>query len=291
MSHFDEMKLVAVPFYQLGDVPRVDVDRRCVVTRMYAHKLVFEVLVDIDHHVPFLVAEYSERSDRSADEPHLIHEFIFGRERQRPRVVLLSELLEIYLFVFETCDQIVLALLVVADEEVLCDLLRMRQIALEHLIDSVDSLVFGYLISDLAVVKKLKYFFFCYYHLYALSPGIKPADFFMSLFFTAGKRAQKVAAYGRTDIAAYGAALLAEHCLAYSLAYLSAYGAAGRSDDLFGAGLSEVVVRDLAQGGPSVVGRLDICGLSFHRFRLDRVFEVVNGTVRQITAENDITQN
>ena len=165
MLHLYEMKLVAVLFDKFHHIAGIYEYRRCVIARMDAHQLVLEVLIDVYDNVFLLIREYAQRRHRAADEPHLVHEVFFGSERERTRIVLLAELLEIYFLIFKACYELVFALFIITNEEVLGYLLRMRKPALKHLVYGINRLVLYYLIFDIVVIKDLYCFFFCECHI------------------------------------------------------------------------------------------------------------------------------
>ena len=111
---------------------------------MDAHELVLEVLVNVYDHIPVIIGQHSERSDRAADESHLFHKVFLRGECERTCILRLAELLKVYLLVFEACDEVVLAFLIVTDKQVFGDLLRMRQIAFQHLAYCVYRFVLDY---------------------------------------------------------------------------------------------------------------------------------------------------
>ena len=219
------MQFIAVLLDEFYHVARVDKYGGSIVARMDTHELVLEILVHVYHYVFILVGKDAERSDRTAGETHLLHEVFLGSECERTGVLSLSEFLEVDLFVLKTCDEIVFALFVIADKKVFRDLFRMRQIAFQHLIDSVYRFVLYQLIFDLVAVQQLYDVFFCKSH-------YRPCPF--PLLF-ACERAEKVAAYCGADIASDGPSLLAQNSFADGLAYFSADSASGGSYDLTGA--------------------------------------------------------
>ena len=158
------MKFVAVFFDELYYIMGVDEYGRGVVTRMDAHELVFEILVHVNDNIFLIIGQHAERSDSAADESHLFHKVFLGSECQRTCILCLAEFLEVYLLVLQTCDELILSLFIVADEKVFCDLLRVRQVAFEHLVYRVDRFVFDYFVFDLAVVKQFYDIFLCKCH-------------------------------------------------------------------------------------------------------------------------------
>ena len=148
------MHFVAVFLDELYDVARAHVYSRGVVAWVDSHSFVLEVLVEEEYNRLILVIQEAKRCYGASIESELVHQIVFRREGQRACTLLILELFEVHLLVLKTSDQIIFLFLVIANEEVLGDLLRMWKIAFEHLINCEHSLVFYNLILNLIVVQQ-----------------------------------------------------------------------------------------------------------------------------------------
>ena len=111
-------------------------------------------LIQEEGHLVFLVVEQTQGRHRAGDQPQDVHQVLVGGEGQRPGAVLLPEGLQVGPLVALHRDEVVIALLVVPDEEVLGVGFRVGKVDLRRLCHVENGFVLRHLIPDVSFVQK-----------------------------------------------------------------------------------------------------------------------------------------
>ena len=159
------MDFIAVSFEKLHNITGIDEYCRCVVARMDPHDLILIVLINKYDNILVIIIKNAERRDRPSVQSHFAHQILLGSKCQRARIMLFSEFFEVDFLIFKACDQLVFPFLVIPYEEILGYHIRMRQLAVKHLVYSEYSLMFNHFVLDLFVIEKFHNVFFAQCHL------------------------------------------------------------------------------------------------------------------------------
>lgn len=151
------------PCSQLRNVHRISVlldqSREIVRAQPHGGRVVVRVhaeeprrgekrFVEIKLRLALCIVEQAERRHGAGNEPQHLHEVVFGRERQRARAVFVPELLEVDALVAPDGDEVVIALFIVAHEQILGVGLRAGERHVRELGHVVDRLALRDLVPD-----------------------------------------------------------------------------------------------------------------------------------------------
>lgn len=164
LLQFGKVQFVAVFFDELNNVAAVYIDSSGIIAWVNTHRLVFKVLVEVDNDALILVVQNTEWCNCAGIESKLGVEVSFRGKTQRSCLVLVPEFLEINLLILKAGDEVIFLFLVIADEQILGNLLRVRQVTFHHFLYSVNSRVLNYLIADFLAVEQINNILFSKCH-------------------------------------------------------------------------------------------------------------------------------